>query len=469
MRNVAEFTYDAMAARISPPNEASDAGIKDGARNLPRSDATGLVPYRSTILGRAKGEHTSVTNWLHRRTQGFYQEAQTFCVEPTRPQQVCGAQRREFTEEIEEQVNLNRAVIDEARAEALEAQRSRTLTFEMADAQPPTDEPDTLASFAAWALLLIVIEGLLTYWVLAGAVEPWKAVVSGLAAPALMYGLGALSGFLWLRPVKKTERWSWKRIGKLVIASVTGLFAAGTTAVVAAWRSALVSGLPGSWEDTFAVLTNLPQWIGHWETLTLFGLSGIAYAMAFYKVRHFFLGHDPELRKRELAWRKAEANRARVHDRVADLVKGIAAKGRSKIRETLQQTVDGVQKFGRSGQALKGDILLANRTVGMIQDVLDAADARYIFSNEHARTDPAPSWQALEAEDTTFEVPDAIDAHVSLAAETCEDWIAAANLEAGLLSNAEFEALTELDAIADLRPPADRLPMARTTLPWRVS
>lgn len=470
MKTMENFSFEALMERLDPCSKAGDEGGNDGSRNFPREGTREKGPFQVSLLGRAKNEVKAATNWLHGQTQKFFDFAQTFGAEPKRPQQATRALRQKRVEQIEEEVAQNRKSVETAKEAVLAASRKRAAAFDKAGAEVPAQTPASIGSFLAICAFIGAVEGLVAYAVLVGTVEPLAAMLSGFLIPVVMLLLGGLSGYLCLRPKDKSKLYTKKRIGKFGLAASIGVFASGITAVVAAWRTALLSGLDGNTEEIISILSEWDGLVAHWETHALLALSITAFSAAFLKVRAFFLGHEPALRASELALREAELALRNRRNEIAERITDIGGGARLEIAGIISEHVEHAQALSRRAKALTGDILHANHVLVTIQDAADAIDATYRAANEYVRTSNPPAWLPLTIESCPFPVPPEIEEIAKQAIERCEFWNDAANTEAALLSSAEFGALAYIDSLADTRPTAEQLTQpVSNSLPWRVA
>ncbi len=471
MTKFLEYTFNAMLARVSPGDEASDAGHRDGSRNYPDNISNQDAPYLEVLRGRAQTELDDITSWMRDNEADFYNQAQSVCVEPELPQQVCNNISQTRVEEIEEQVAAGGPIIKAARSVALDAVRSLDFAHHRAGTERSSEPPQTGSYFLSFAAFFVFLEGWLAYALLREALVPITALFSGFLLAIVVFGLGATTGYFSLRPLDRNLRHSRKRWLKIVVGGGLCLATAtGLTLVASAWRSALIAGLSGSSADIWSILSSDWTALAHWETLALCSLSAVAFTAAFYETRHFFLYHERELREQELAWRKAEAKLRSIFESFVGKVAEIATAGRAEITRFVRSKVEKVHSIDRRGHALKGQIMQANEWMSLVPQVFKAAYTQYRSANESARTESAPVWPQIAIEPRSFPIPAGIDHIVERAAETSEQWNRAAKTESRIVTDAELGAIAQFEAIADLAPRSEQSLVTPTAaLPWRAA
>lgn len=468
MTNREDLSYAEMKYKISPPGEAEAAGLEDGTRNLPAAGDAELAPFQKTLRVRTQEVMNEVSTWLQGEIRKFEELTTSIC-QRTRPQKESAALGSRHREQLQEAVNMSSSALGRADKKEQGARSSRDNVYQNAGAEPPTGDLETPSSFATGAGILGAFELALTYGVLSGPVEPITAFVSAIVTPVIVFLSGGFSGFMALRPADKSERASGVRIGKLVASVAGGCFAVLFVAIVSSWRTALVAGFDGDWRDTLTVLSNTEMWLSSWETYALAGLALVAFAYAFHSVQAYFHGYVPELRNRHEAWLIAHADRNDLHDTVKGEIQTITQSGNSALDTQCRTEVQACNAVGPAAQSLKGSIFFANKSIEKALYALDTESSKYIYANQHSRSEGSPAWSGIVLDAAPFDIPAEIDNRVQRADQAKEDWIEATSVQKTILADVEVRALAQVRAMAGLNDVLEDSTNRSARVAWRAA
>lgn len=471
MDDIVHTTLARWRARLTSGVVPQVKGADNGRLTFTGEHPRGMTPFRENVLSRGwEGAH-EIEEVADKELTNFIAQIREnpFLLPGGDADGRCGAVVSTTLATMDVRLHEDHHALDAMRMRKADRARDKSHAFLIADESPPANGWISSGTLAGWMGPIFLLDAAVGFFVLRSKLQLHEALISSVSVPAITMTLGAVAGYLTLRPERSSQRRGlghWvKRIGAGF--SISAGFA--WTYLVAAYRSCLADGLSATGAEIWRRCQDPVTVIGQAETSFLLMLGVIGLGASIWKTRAYYRGMSPHLRATDEAFRTACANLSAERDAVVAYVLEPAEAGETNITAMHKAAREWATSSANTAELATVVVRDNNRAVDTLNDAVAAVDAEYRQAYDIVRAEEGSAWTDMPKIGRHLDVPAAFAAATRTAVQTLNGWAETVKRSLFELAGAKSDVIAFIDRIAGFTP-TELPPLGRGgghALTWR--